>query len=241
VKIVMTDGLAAYWLPQFLPFFFDRYPNVELRIQVVGDTKQRNSDQFDMSIHFLQPTDPDMLTTRLGTLHFLPYASASYLEKHGTPHSISDLAHHRLLDTVLYLIDKGSWRTRLPDNVGDGATQLFTNSSGALAEAVRQGAGIALLPTYGSLFQPGLIPLELNLHYETMFWLCYRKTAAERPAVRAAVGFFKHIFNVRTMPWFGDHYVAPKRFAAVTVEEIMETFTGSDQRVTPLKTAGDKR
>jgi DNA-binding transcriptional LysR family regulator len=235
VKIVMTDGLATYWLPHFLPYFFNRYPNVELRIQVVADTKLRSSDQFDMSIHFLQPTDPDMLTTRLGTLHFLPYASAGYLEKHGTPYSISDLGHHRLLDTVLYLIDKGSWRTRLPDNVGDGATQLFTNSSGALAEAVRQGAGIALLPTYGSLFQQGLVPLELNLHYETMFWLCYRKTSAERAAVRAAVEFFKHIFNQRTMPWFSEHYVAPKRFAPVTVEDIMRTFTGPEERVTPFK------
>jgi len=229
VKLVTTDGLAVYWLPYFLPFFFDRYPNIEFRIQTVTDTRQRSSDQFDMSIHYLQPTDPDMLTTRLGTLHFLPYASPGYLEKHGTPRSISDLGHHRLLDYILYLIDKGSWRTRLPDNVGDSATQLFTNSSAALAESVRQGAGIALLPTYGTAFHQGLVPLEINMHFETMFWLCYRKSSAERAAVRATVHFLKHIFNNKTMPWFGDRYVSPSRFSTVTPEEIMQTFLTADQ------------
>ena len=50
--------------------------------------------------------------------------------------------------------------TRLPAALGEGRAQFFTNSSPALAGAVRSGTGIALPPTYGPVFETGLVPLE---------------------------------------------------------------------------------
>jgi DNA-binding transcriptional LysR family regulator len=237
VKLITTDGLAAYWLPHFLPHFFDAYPNIELRMQAAIDARGRSGEPYDMSVHYLHPSDPDLFTTRLGTLHFIPFASQSYLDKHGTPRSIGELGKHRLLDFILYLIDKGTWSARLPDEAVETATQLFTNSSAVLAEAVRGGAGIALLPTYGALFNPDLIPLEINMHYETAFWLCYRKSSADRAAVRTAIQFMKHIFNHRTMPWFGERYIPPSRFAAVTPNDIMKTFASSEISPFPAQAA----
>lgn len=90
--------------------------------------------------------------------------------------------------------------TRLPAVRGDGHAQFFTNSSPALAEAVRSGAGIALLPTYGSVFKTGLVPLEVDMRFETPFWLCYRLVAVTKRSVRIAIAFLKHAFNHHTMP-----------------------------------------
>jgi len=234
VKLVTTDGLASYWLPRLLPFLFDLHPDLEFRVYTTTDSEFEQRGHYDLSIHYIQPTDPNLVTVRLGTLHFLPYASPSYLAKHGYPESKAHLVQHRLLDYILYIIDKGTWMTRLPAALGEGRAQFFTNSSAALAESVRSGVGIALLPTYGSVFETGLVPLEVDMRFETPFWLCYRQEAIARRSVRIAAAFLKHIFNRRTMPWFGEHYVSPLNFPATTPAQIMAGFSTSPTALSSL-------
>jgi DNA-binding transcriptional LysR family regulator len=224
VKLFTTDGVAAYWLPRFLSAFFDQCPDVELRSYTGGDAEAYQRAHYDLAIHYMEPNDPNLVTTRLGTFHFLPYASAGYLARFGQPRSVSELKRHRLLDYMLYLIDKGSWMTRLATSSGEARTQYFTNSSAALGEAVRHGAGIALLPTYASVFEQELVPLDIGLHFETPFWLCYQHEALAKPGVRDAVQFLEHIFNRRTMPWFADKFIPAMNFPRISAEQIMSTF-----------------
>ena len=133
VKLLMTDGLATYWLPRFLPHFFNKHPQVELRAFTTSETRgEQRGQNYDLTIHYVQPTDPNLIAIRLGSLHFVPYASADYLREHGTPKDLAELAKHRLLDYVLYIVDKGTWMTRLPAIIGESRAQLFTNSSAAL-------------------------------------------------------------------------------------------------------------
>src|SRR5204862_24787 len=153
---------------------------------------------------------------------------------HGRPTSTGDLPRHRLLDYILYIIDKGTWMTRLPAALGEGRAQFFTNSSATLAEAVRAGAGIALLPTYASVFEKGLEPLEVGMRFETPFWICYKQELAAHPSVRIAVAFFKHVFNRRTMPWFGEHYVSPRDFPSITPAQVMAGFSTSPMTLAAL-------
>jgi DNA-binding transcriptional LysR family regulator len=234
VKLFTTDGVATYWLPRFLPAFFEQCRDVELRTYTGGDAEAYQRAHFDLAIHYMEPNDPNLITTRLGTLHFVPYASTSYLTRFGQPRTVADLSRHRLLDYVLYLIDKGSWMTRMTGSPGDGRTQYFTNSSAALCEAVRQGTGIALLPTYVSVFEHDLVPLDIGLHFDTPFWLCYQQEALAKGAAREAVHFLKHIFNRRTMPWFADQYAEIMTFPRTTAEQIMSTFAPAPPQ--PLQT-----
>ena len=227
VKLLTTDGIAAYWLVRFLPYLFEVHPDLEMRVFATSGFEAEERGNFDLSIHYTQPTNPNLITTRLGTLHFIPYGSLDYFAKHGRPETTHDLARHRLLDYILYIIDKGTWMTRLPAALGEGHAQFFTNSSAALAESVRAGAGIALLPTYGSVFEKGLEPLEVGMRFETPFWVCYKQEAAERRSVRIAVAFLKHVFNRRTMPWFGENYMSPRDFPEMTPAQIMAGFSAS--------------
>jgi len=176
---------------------------------------------------------------RLGTLHFLPYASPAYLARFGRPRTLADLSRHRLLDYILYLIDKGSWMTRLPGIGAESRTQFFTNSSAALCEAVRRGAGIALLPAYISIFEEGLVPLEIDLHFETPFWLCYQQETLSRQSSQVAIQFLKHIFNRRTMPWFGEQYIPPLNFPRTTPEQVMSSFVPQTQGAFDAGVASD--
>jgi molybdate transport repressor ModE-like protein len=232
VKLVMTDGLATYWLPRFLPYFFKQHPEIELRAFTTSESRSEQRGQnFDLSIHYVQPTDPNLITTRLGTLHFVPYASADYLREHGTPKDLAELAKHRLLDYVLYIVDKGTWMTRLPAIIGESRAQLFTNSSAALCESVRNHAGIALLPTYISVCGPGLVPLDVDLRFATPFWLCYTQEAIQRPAVKIVVAFLKHIFDRRKMAWFSEHYAPVSEFPSLKPGEHMAAFAPHAERI----------
>jgi molybdate transport repressor ModE-like protein len=225
VKLVMTDGLATYWLPRFLPHLFRRHPEIELRTFTTSDSRgEQRGQNFDLSIHYIQPTDPNLVATRLGTLHFMPYASPEYLCEAGTPKTAAELSQHRLLDYILYIIDKGTWMTRLPAVIGESRAQLFTNSSAALCESVRNHAGIALLPTYVSVYEQGLVPLDVELRFATPFWLCYTQEAILRPSVKIMVAFLKHIFDRRQMPWFADSYIPATAFRPVPPAEVMAKF-----------------
>lgn len=232
VKLLMTDGLATYWLSRFLPHFFNKHPQVELRAFTTSESRgEQRGQNFDLTIHYVQPTDPNLIAVRLGSLHFVPYASPNYLHEHGTPKDLAELAKHRLLDYILYIIDKGTWMTRLPAVVGESRAQLFTNSSAALCESVRNHVGIALLPTYISVFEQGLVPLDVDLRFATPFWLCYTQEAITRPSVKIVVAFLKHIFDRRKMPWFSEHYVPVSEFPSLSPAEHMAMFAPRAERI----------
>lgn len=237
VKLFTTDGVATYWLPRFLPSLFERCRDVELRTYTGGDAEAFQRAHFDLAIHYMEPNDPNLIATRLGTLHFVPYASPGYLTRFGQPRSAADLGRHRLLDYVLYLIDKGSWMTRMTGATNGGRTQYFTNSSAALCEAVRQGAGIALLPTYVSVFEHDLVPLDIGLHFETPFWLCYQQDALTKGGARDVIQFLKHIFDRRTMPWFADQFVPTMNFPRTSADQIMSTFSPARTQRLPAAVA----
>jgi DNA-binding transcriptional LysR family regulator len=210
-KIVMGDGLASYWMPLFLSAFFDRYPNVELKNFVAQEAMAGKNEIFDIHVHYYDPTEIDPVAMRIASLHFIPFASRDYLEKYGTPHSMEDLREHRLLDLSLYLIDRGSWSAWWANRSAPG-TSLLTNQSAPLAEAVRRGAGIALLPTYVALTDEDFVPLDLGLRFQLPVYLSYQRDSLARWPVRAAVDFLSTtVFDRRLMPWFGDQYEAPSR------------------------------
>jgi DNA-binding transcriptional LysR family regulator len=234
VTLVMTDGIATYWMSRFLDRFFTHHPEVGLTVSTMNDTVSDRRPHFDLSIHFLPLSDPTLLTVRLGTLHFLPYASPQYLERYGRPRTLAELSRHRLVDVLMNMVDKGTWASRLADNLVSERTQMLSNSSAVACEAIRRGAGIGLLPTYASVFEQDLVPIEMNLKFETQFWLCYRRASLPKPAVQKAVAFLKHIFNHRTMPWFAERYISPSRFPSVTVDGIMKDYVDASGPI-PLR------
>ncbi len=224
VKIATTDGLASYWLTKFLAPFFEHHPEIVLRISTINDRVTDRRGHFDLLVHYLPVKEMELTATSLGTLHFIPYASPDYLRKFGRPSSLDDFRKHHLTDMALYIVDKGSWITRLPEGMALDQTQLLSDSSPMLAEAVRSGAGIGLIPTYASVFERDLEPLENLLHLEARFWLCYRQEVTENPAAMATIRFLRHIFNRKTMPWFADRYVPPSEFPPTSVETILRDY-----------------
>lgn len=221
-KMVTTDGVASYWIPRFLRWLND---DVELRMFTAFEAGQDKFENFDLSIHYMQPNNPNAIVVKLGMFHFMPYASPEYLARRGMPKSARDLANHDLLDHSFYLIDKGTWQARLPSDAGDARISLYTNSSTVLGECVRNGLGICWLPTYASMVDERFVAIDVGLHLSTPIFLCYLRDSEAKPGVRAMIHFLKHIFDRKRMPWLRDEFIPPSEFPAMTTQDIMASFT----------------
>jgi DNA-binding transcriptional LysR family regulator len=102
------------------------------------------------------------------------YASAEYLRRHGHPHSIDELAHHRLL---AYSATPSSFLNELnaPIFAGRGGKEpvaaMSVNNIPALQRAVENGMGIGVLPDYLNEPESGLV--QLMTHAVTPTLDCY--------------------------------------------------------------------
>jgi len=208
-KIYMGEGVASYWMSRFLGGFFTQHPNIELKLFGANDPTVDRRELFDLHVHYYEPSESEPIAIRLGTMHFIPFASRDYLRIHGTPASIESLSCHRLLDLAVYLSDMGSWASWARDDSGTQAL-LFTNLSGCLAESVRHGAGIALLPTYAVLVDEAFVPLEVGVRFTAPIYVSYQRDAVKKWPVRTTLDFLRnHVFDKKNMPWFREGYVAP--------------------------------
>ncbi|MGH6873021.1 MAG: LysR family transcriptional regulator [Rhizomicrobium sp.] len=205
----MGDGLATYWMTRFLAPYYARYPNIELKMFGAYETAADKRELFDLQVHYFEPQEPDPVAVRLGTMHFLPFASRDYLRAHGVPKTIDDLRSHRLLDLAAYFADMGAWAAWSREDT-EQRTALFTNLSACLAEAVRFGAGIALLPTYAPLVDENMVALDIAVRFQAPIFVSYKREAAKKWPVRATLEFLRNqVFDKKTMPWFRDPPAMP--------------------------------
>jgi DNA-binding transcriptional LysR family regulator len=208
-KLSMGEGVATYWMSRFLAPFFTRHPNIELKVFGGNDPAVDKRELFDLSVHYYEPTESEPIALRLGTMHFVPFASREYLRIHGAPQTIDALGRHRMLDLAVYLSDMGSWATWSRGEASKRAV-LFTNLTGCLAEAVRQGAGIALLPTYAMLVDDHFVPLDIGVRFAAPIYVSYQRDAVKKWPVRMTLDFLKScVFDKKNMPWFREAYVPP--------------------------------
>jgi DNA-binding transcriptional LysR family regulator len=208
-RVVMGDGLATYWMPRFLNQFYELHPNIELKMFVAQDSTAGKNEAFDIQLHYYEPVEVDPVTMRVATLHFVPFASRAYLSTHRAPRTIADLADHRMLEMSAYRVDKGPW-SDLMKGAEMQTPPLLTNQSAPLAEAVRQGVGIALLPTYIVATDDRLVPLDIGLHLPAPVYMSFQREVAKKWSVRAVIDFLRDsVFQRKTMPWFGEEYVFP--------------------------------
>jgi DNA-binding transcriptional LysR family regulator len=208
-KLLVSDGIGAYWLARFMPGFQAAYPGIELKLFTTTDPTLSQRPPYDLQIQFSAAPEEDSIPVRLGTLHFMLFASSEYLKMFGTPEGVEDLADHRVMDLTLSLNSRGrlsslSTADRAPH------TRFFSNSSVVLAEAVRMGAGIAMLPTYAVLVDSKFVPLLGRGYGSTGVFVNFDREIGKKPAVRAVLEYLKDKVFDRKLPWFRDEFEEPK-------------------------------
>lgn len=125
--------------------FLEKYPEIAVDLSLADHFVDVVGDGFDVAIRIADLADTSLVAKKLASNHRLLCASPRYVEKHGLPASIADLARHRLL-----VHNADHWRLDGPEGAVSVPVQsaVVTNSSEVIREAVLAGLGIALRSTW---------------------------------------------------------------------------------------------
>lgn len=144
VVITASDLLAAYQLPPILDELREQAPGIDIEVVASNEIRDLKRRETDIAIRHVRPDQPDLIAKQVpGTSgHF--YAASSYLERHGRPETVDDLA-----DAVF--VGAGDVNSYLDAIRPAGlpitrANIRYVSNSGIVAwEMVRQGLGMCIM------------------------------------------------------------------------------------------------
>ena len=210
LRINSTIGFGYFVLSETLPKFRERFPGVDISLDLTSRPVDLVDEGFDIGIRFGALPDSSLIATGLGAMQKYLCASASYLERRGTPQSIEELIEHDTIETPCRNGVSRSWkfyknaRESEEFKVPPG---MQINDPGMIYRMVVNGAGIACVPGYlaASDIKTGrlvhLLPewtlpaVEVNVVYPSRRGLS--------PAVRAFVEYMKETAAIRKL-WLDD-------------------------------------
>ena len=195
LRVDAPGSVTAMILGPIFCEFLAENPAIDLDLRLTDRLDNPLGRACDLTIGTRPSTDEEVRDYPLMPYPCAAYASAAYVERHGNPAHPRDLASHRSLVSLLH---GKTWH--FYGDEGDFAVtvtpRLAVNDTIVLREAVRQGLGIAVLPTF--LVQDGLaagtIITVLGPFRPPPMWIKAQVSTqkAAKLSVNALVGFLQH-------------------------------------------------
>ncbi|SLN65918.1 HTH-type transcriptional regulator DmlR [Aquimixticola soesokkakensis] len=149
LRVTTATGFGTLWLAPRLSKLYDKYPELKIDLMLEERVLDLPMREADVAIRMKEPSQADLIRKRLMTVRMRLYASEPYLEEHGTPQSMDDLAKHRLIcqNTTSHQVSAGA---RLVQELmqHEIRSTLFVNNYFGVQQAVLNHLGIGLLPDY---------------------------------------------------------------------------------------------
>lgn len=149
LRVTAAVDFGGYVLADVIARFTARWPAVRVDMHLSNELVDLVAQGFDVAFRISgkRLADSSLHAQKIGALTSALYASPTYLAKRGAPRAPKDLAEH---DCVLF---RGHTELALSDE--DGKTVKATTKGRVNADdlnfvhqAVRAGAGVAMLPTF---------------------------------------------------------------------------------------------
>ncbi|MET0932327.1 MAG: LysR family transcriptional regulator [Mycetocola sp.] len=185
VRLSATDGFSAYIASPAVAELQREHPKLTVEIITVTRPVLQYRSGLDIEIVVGEPHAHRAEAIELGSYILGMYASRDYLEEHGVPTRVSELAQHPLVyfvDSMLQ-VDALDAPRRLVPTMRDAftSTNVFVH-----VEATRVGAGIGFLPCFMADRHPDLVRLLPDEIKERLpYWMVLRPDSLRRPAVAA--------------------------------------------------------
>lgn len=197
LKISAGIGFGINVLGDLLPGFLDRYPDVQVTLNLSTRTADLVSEGVDCAIRLGPLPDSSLVATQLGVINRYLCASADYVARRGAPATPNDLPAH---DTIEMPSPDGRGRPWVFHKEGGSASiqphpRIFVDEALTIFRLVQNGAGLGVVSAYlcGPEIAAGRIvrllpewtcpPLPVSVVFPTRREL--------RPAVRAFADYLK--------------------------------------------------
>jgi DNA-binding transcriptional LysR family regulator len=170
VCITASELLSAFVLPPMIQTLRDMEPGIEIEITATNEERDLNRREADIAIRNFRPTQPELITRKLGSVRGHLYAAKSYLQQLGNPQSMAELNKASYIDTekpgrLLALLNAQGFK------LSQQNFPVISNSHIVQWELVKLGAAITATvedigdnePLVERLVVPGLSPIEMDL------------------------------------------------------------------------------
>ncbi len=153
LTVTASVGLGSTWLTPRMREFIEVYPQINMDLVLSDRELDLGMREADIALRLRAPIQQDLIHRKLFTVHHHLYASAGYLQRHGTPQSPGALDGHKIITygehTELPNREPVNWLEKLgrdPNNPRKAI--LSVNNIYGVLQAVESGLGIGALPDY---------------------------------------------------------------------------------------------
>jgi len=207
LKVSLPTAFGRLHVAPRLRGFLDSYPELRLLVELNDDYVDLVAGSFDIAVRIGTLPDSSLVARRLAPNRRVLCAAPEYLERHGEPRILADLAHHRLLAAGPQI----TWRLEGPEGPVAFKPQslLQTNSSEVVREAVVSGLGIGFRSTWdvSAELKRGALKRVMPAYSgasEVAIYAVYSGRRLVPVKVRAFVDYLAGIFGPETPYWDRD-------------------------------------
>lgn len=226
VRVAVTEGLGTFWLVPRLVDFHAANPDVGVDLHCDMTPPDVLFRDTDIAIQLSRPTSPGLISERLGSLHVMPFASADYLARRGTPKSLADAIHHDLVWQESDQIATEALAGYIATTDARPKIVLSTNTSSSHYWAVTRGAGIGFLPTYARAIGASPAPLNIGVNFRRDIFVVFHPSSAKSPQISSVLDGLRAAFDGNRFPWFAETFIHPDEFEARLRPEDRSLFDG---------------
>ena len=186
VRVTASEIIGVEVLPPILTRLRTQYPELKIELLLSNRVQDLLHREADIAVRMLRPQQELLVARRIGEVELGLHAHQSYLQQHGTPHTLADLAQHALIgfDT----------ETPFIRSVGKSLQGVFKRDNFALRSdsdlahwaLIQAGAGIGICQVALARRRPELVrllPEQVALPLET--WITMHENLRHSPRCRA--------------------------------------------------------
>ena len=97
IRITASEIVGAEVLPPMLTSFRERHPGVVIELMLSNINEDLSRREADIAVRMTPPTQSALVARKVGEVSLGFYATAGYLERHGTPRLLEDFKDHAMI------------------------------------------------------------------------------------------------------------------------------------------------
>jgi DNA-binding transcriptional LysR family regulator len=184
VRVTASDIIGVEVLPPVISALRDQYPGLTVELVLTNRVQDLLRREADIAVRMVRPRQELLVARRIGRIKLGLHAHERYLDRHGTPGSIADLATHSLIgfdQMTAFVRNAGKafpgWRRE--------SFALRTDSDLAHLALIRSGAGIGVCQVAIARRDDAIVrvlPKHFSLSLET--WITMHQDLRNSPRCR---------------------------------------------------------